>query len=128
MRTFPIPSLRAVAVAVALGASLTAAAPGVIKVQRGDTLSELARRHGTTVEALRALNGLGGNNLIIAGRTLRVSRVPVVAAPARATRGRWVEVVHVVRPGDSLIKIARRYGQTPTGVARRNRLPKSRIV
>ena len=115
------------AATLALGATATAAAPGVIRIQRGDTLSELARRHGTTVAALRELNGLGGNNLIVAGRTLRVSRVPAVRAP-RATGGRWVEAVHTVRPGDTLIRIARRYDQAPAGIARRNRLPKSLVV
>lgn len=131
MRSFPgtahLPRVRVIAVAIALAASATAAAPGVIRIQRGDTLSELARRHGTTVQALRELNRLGGNNVIVAGRTLRVSKVPVVRSSARPA-ARWVEVVHVVQPGDSLIKIARRYGQTPAGVARRNALPTSRIV
>ena len=133
--TFPLfsPASRAVrsgrvlAIALALGLTAGAAAPGVIRVRRGDTLSELARRHGTTVEALRALNGLGGNNLIIAGQTLRGSRVPVVRRPAKPTT-RWVEVTHVVVRGDSLIRIAKRYQQTTEGIAKRNRLPRSRVV
>ncbi|HVF20626.1 MAG TPA: LysM peptidoglycan-binding domain-containing protein, partial [Mycobacteriales bacterium] len=116
-RTFPDPTSarlrrsaragRVVAVALALGLTASASA-GVIRVRRGDTLSELARKHGTTVAALRELNRLGGNNLIVEGRTLRVSRVPVVARPARPP-SRWVEVTHVVVPGDSLIRIASRY-------------------
>ncbi|MCS6288455.1 MAG: LysM peptidoglycan-binding domain-containing protein [Nitrospira sp.] len=42
-----------------------------IVVQGGDTLWRLARRHKVNVDALRALNGLS-NNLIVAGRTLRL--------------------------------------------------------
>ncbi|HVF20128.1 MAG TPA: LysM peptidoglycan-binding domain-containing protein [Mycobacteriales bacterium] len=135
-RTFPTPTSarlrhgaragRVVAVALALGLTASASA-GVIRVRRGDTLSELARKHGTTVAALRELNRLGGNNLIVEGQTLRVSRVPVVAKATRPV-ARWVEVTHVVVPGDSLIKIAARYRQTPEGIAKRNRLPRSRIV
>ena len=119
--------VRLVAVALALGLTATAAAPGVIRIRRGDTLSELARRHGTTVAALRELNALGGNSIIVAGRTLRVPRVPVAKPPARPA-ARWVEVTHVVVGGDTLIGIAQRYRQTPEGVARRNLLPRSRIV
>lgn len=38
-------------------------------VQRGDTLYSIARRHGTTVEAIRQANGLS-SNLIFVGQTL----------------------------------------------------------
>ncbi|MBQ9644907.1 MAG: transglycosylase SLT domain-containing protein [Prevotella sp.] len=40
-------------------------------VRKGDTLSAIARRNGTTVEKLRRLNGIRGNN-IKAGKKLRV--------------------------------------------------------
>ncbi|HVE64072.1 MAG TPA: LysM peptidoglycan-binding domain-containing protein [Mycobacteriales bacterium] len=122
-------SLALLSATVALGVVATAAAPGVIRIQRGDTLSALARKHGTSVAALRELNKLGGNNLIIAGRTLRIARVPVVRAtkPA-ATRARWVEVVHTVVRGDTLSGVAQRYGQTPAGIARRNSLPRSKVI
>jgi membrane-bound lytic murein transglycosylase D len=42
-----------------------------VTVKRGQTLSEIARRNGTTVEKLRRLNGIRGNN-IQAGKKLRV--------------------------------------------------------
>jgi membrane-bound lytic murein transglycosylase D len=41
------------------------------RIRRGDTLIRIARRHGTTVRALRQENGLRGSR-IIAGRTLRI--------------------------------------------------------
>jgi len=44
---------------------------GTVTVRRGDTLSEIARRNGTTVKKLRRLNGIKGNN-IRAGKKLRV--------------------------------------------------------
>ena len=40
-------------------------------VRRGDTLGSIARRNGTTVEKLRRLNGIRGNN-IKAGQKIRV--------------------------------------------------------
>ncbi len=42
-----------------------------VTVRRGQTLSEIARRHGTTVAKLRRLNGIKGSN-IRAGKRLRV--------------------------------------------------------
>jgi LysM repeat protein len=48
------------------------------RVNRGDSLWSIARRHGTTVDALKDLNGLRDSQ-IVAGQTLTV---PVVAAGA----------------------------------------------
>lgn len=42
-----------------------------VTIKRGQTLSEIAKRNGTTVQKLRQLNGLKGNN-IVAGKKLRV--------------------------------------------------------
>nr|DAD87616.1 MAG TPA: minor tail protein [Siphoviridae sp. ctoMB99] len=41
-------------------------------VKRGDTLSGIARRYGTTVQTLASLNGIGNPNLIYAGQVLRL--------------------------------------------------------
>lgn len=118
-----------VVVVLALAAGTTAAAPAVVKVRRGDTLWEFARDHDTTVRALQELNGLTGS-LIYEGQTLRLRPT---ATPARRTstpraRVQAYELTHVVKQGDSLIRIARRYGVTPDAVAARNKLPRSRVV
>ena len=42
-----------------------------VTVRRGDTLSQIAKRNGTTVARLRQLNGIRGNN-IQAGKKIRV--------------------------------------------------------
>ena len=115
---------RFLAILVALVAVTTAAAPATVRIRRGDTLSELARRYGTTVAALQELNGLE-DTVIYEGQTLRLF-APRPAAPAARTR--LYEIVHVVKQGDSLIRIARRYGADPDVIAKRNKLPRSRIV
>jgi membrane-bound lytic murein transglycosylase D len=48
-----------------------AARNGKVTVRRGDTLSSIARRNGTTVDHLRKLNGITGNT-IKAGKRLKV--------------------------------------------------------
>ncbi|WP_419204503.1 transglycosylase SLT domain-containing protein [Bordetella trematum] len=69
----PIGALDSPALAPAKPAVRTAARAHVRthKVGSGDTLFSLAKRYGTTVDALRALNNLKGNNLKI-GTQLRV--------------------------------------------------------
>ena len=42
-----------------------------VTIQRGQTLSQIAKRNGTTVDKLRKLNGIKGNN-IQAGKKIRV--------------------------------------------------------
>jgi soluble lytic murein transglycosylase-like protein len=118
-------------VVLALAAGTTAAAPAVVKVRRGDTLWEFARDHDTTVKALKELNGLTGN-IIYEGQTLRLRAVaaPAKRKPAAKAKPRVqvYEISHLVKQGDSLIRIARRYNVDPDVIAKRNKLPKSRVV
>ncbi len=86
-------------------------------VQTGETLFALARRYGTTVDALRSLNALPSDALAV-GQQLRVSAGSAPVAPARS--GAYdvarstvpADRVHVVRPGQTLYSIAARYGTT----------------
>jgi N-acetylmuramoyl-L-alanine amidase len=52
---------------------LSLTAPAAYTVQPGDTLSEIAREQGITVEALAAENGLEDPDHLVAGDTLEVS-------------------------------------------------------
>ena len=53
------------------GKAAKAAASQSVTVQSGQTLSGIARKHGTTVDKLRKLNGIKGDN-IRAGKQIRV--------------------------------------------------------
>ncbi|HEX8004318.1 MAG TPA: LysM peptidoglycan-binding domain-containing protein [Mycobacteriales bacterium] len=123
-------ALRVLLVPLLLALVAGASASGWVRVRRGDTLSELAREHGTTVEALRTLNKLPGNNLIYEGQLLRVGTVPTVAtsAPKARPTSRRVDVTYVVRPGDGVYRIASRYRADPKWIARINHLPRSWMV
>jgi LysM repeat protein len=106
-------------IAVLLGLALVASAgaPGLITVKRGDTLSEIAARHGTTVAALKAANGRSGST-IYAGETLRIPG----SRTAATKRTRTVEVLYTVRPGDTVTSIARRSGTSIRAITHRNSL------
>lgn len=90
-------------------------------VKPGDTLFSIARRHGTTVDVLRRLNGISGDR-IVAGRQLVVSGeggAPAPVASQQAVEPRpWriddttvpSDLVHFVQPGETLYSIAALYG------------------
>jgi LysM repeat protein len=97
-------------------------ASGGYTVRRGDTLSAIAARYGTTPAALAAANGMSVNGLLLAGRTLTVPGASAssgvssedVSAPVSSSGG------YTVRPGDTLSAIAARYGTTPAALAAAN--------
>ena len=117
-----LPLLRTAAlVAIIAGAAVAvpvAATDRVVVVQAGDTLSEIALKHGLTVAQLRDLNGIADPDRIYAGQRLRVSGMAASATPAPAARP--TEVVHVVARGETLTGIARRYGSTIAGIVKAN--------
>jgi membrane-bound lytic murein transglycosylase D len=101
------------------------------RIRPGDTLAAIARRFHTSVDALRAANGLSSNH-IRAGATLRLASGAAMArptAPATAlTRGQGAGI-YVVRRGDNLWSIARRHGLGSHQLARANGIhPSARLL
>jgi len=83
-------------------------------VRNGDTLSGIARRFRTSVSTLQRTNRIRGEN-IRAGTRLRIPGGGSAAAARRAG-------YHVVRRGDTLSEIARRYRVSVRALQRANRL------
>ncbi len=83
-------------------------------VRQGETLFSIARRYGTSVEAICAANGIADPARIYAGQRLVIPTSNVSAAPAAAG------TTHVVQPGENLYRIALRYGTTVAALARLN--------
>jgi membrane-bound lytic murein transglycosylase D len=108
------------------------------RVRRGDTLSRIAARFGVRTKDLMAANGLRSANRIRVGQRLEIPGsgrvVASVAAPEpapRATRTASVSAssgVHKVRPGDTLGKIARRYGVSERELAAHNGIRNASLV
>ena len=87
---------------------------GYYKVRPGDTLSTIARRHRTSVSSIMRANNLRKSNYIVAGKRLKIPQRGAGAKPAIQTRKKvdLKAAVHVVKRGDNLWIIARRYGTT----------------
>ena len=110
--------------AAAMGATAAALPAGVMAstyvVHPGDTLSAIALRHGTTVGALVEANHIANPDLIRIGQLLEIPDSGL-GTPGYARSAADSETYTVVH-GDSLIRIARRFGLDLTALARTNGL------
>lgn len=87
------------------------------KVQQGDTLSEIAQRHGLTSQSLMAQNNMGSSR-IRAGQILKIPSISRANLPSFARPTQYYRV----RRGDSLWKIAHAYQVKTSNLARWNGL------
>jgi membrane-bound lytic murein transglycosylase D len=93
-------------------------------VRRGDTLSGIARRYGTSVRAIQSANRMGRRTLLRVGQVLVVPRGPGAPSTSQPMQ-RASDGTYKVRRGDSLMKIARRFGVTVSQLQSWNRLGRS---
>ncbi len=102
---------------------------GTYIVQRGDTLYSLARRFGTTVEALAAANGIVNPNLIYAGQVLVIPGGAAPPAPAPTPGAPQPGyIIHTVQRGENLFRISLRYGTTVSAVAALNGIANPALI
>jgi len=90
------------------GRSSGVSASGRVTVRDGETLSEIADRHGMSVNQLMKLNGLSNADHVESGQALLVSGPSKSATTASGFRRGASE--HVVQSGESLSVIADGYG------------------
>jgi len=87
--------------------------PESVTVEKGDSLSKIAKRYGTTVDALVRINGLCDANQIFVGQVVVLEDPEAGAgADADAAGDRVETAIVTVLPGDSLSKIAKRHDTT----------------
>lgn len=91
-------------------AARSSAPEGYHLVRRGQNLGVISRRYGLTVNQLKSLNGLRGTRIYV-GQKLKVSSV-----------GSSGGQVHVVKKGDTLYSIAKRYNTSVRSLKRKNRI------
>ncbi|OYV98270.1 MAG: hypothetical protein B7Z68_01270, partial [Acidobacteria bacterium 21-70-11] len=99
-------------------------------IKKGDTPGAIARKYGSSVDAIMAANGIRNPRALRIGRTLIVPRGPVAAyerhtaasAPSRKAHAHAATKRYVVRRGDTLYRIARRFGTSTGELQKRNNL------
>jgi LysM repeat protein len=94
------------------------AAAKIHVVRRGENLTMIARRYGTSVQAIMRLNGLSNPNFVWVGQRLRVSGTGGSSGSGSTSGG----TIHVVRRGQNLSSIARRYGTSVAAIVAANGL------
>ena len=70
------------------------------KIKKGDTLSEIAKKYGTTVSTLASLNNIKDVDKIYAGDTIKIP----------TNNSLYIE--YTIKKGDTLSEIAKKYGTT----------------
>lgn len=121
-------SLSKVTMSVASGADRT------YRIRRGDTLSHIARRFGSSIREIQAANNLSrrsvlypGKKLIIPVRGRRYSRQASssVSSSMKLNHG---ERAYTVRSGDNLYTIAKRFGVSLSKIQQRNSLGRRSLL
>ena len=87
-------------------------------VQSGDTLGKIAKRYGTTVEDLVRLNGIQDENVIGVDQVLNIPNGQYTSSGQSYT----------VQSGDTLGKIAARYGTTVEAIATLNGIQDANVI
>lgn len=101
------------------------------RIRRGDTLSGIAHRNGTSVRKLMALNNISSRTLLRVGRRLRVPQYghrSLALSKKRTRRAIYGGKYHVVRKGESLSVIAQRYRVSMAKLRRWNRLSRRSMI
>lgn len=119
------------------------------RVRRGDTISGLARKFGTSQNTILKLNNMSRRTNLIAGRRIRVPAERIEGGARREARNTASYVkgglnrhatrnskafsrgegrVHIVRRGDTLIEIAKRYRVSLGELTRHNQIERSAII
>ncbi len=95
-----------------------------ITIAKGNTLSEIAKSYGTTVQELVSINNIANPNLIYAGNTLKVPST----TSGGAGNDPLAEIVYIVKKGDTLSKIALNYDTSVTKIATENGIQNPNLI
>ena len=114
-------------------------------VQKGDNLTKIANKFGTTVAQLCAWNNISNPNLIYVGQVLIVKKEkkqepvetapiqtqpvePVIIKPEPTPEPLTGDIYYVVKKGDTLSGIAKKYGTTVTQLKKWNNIKNANLI
>jgi lipoprotein-anchoring transpeptidase ErfK/SrfK len=103
---------------------MTAYAQQVHVVRRGETLSAIAARYGTSIGAIAQANGIRNTNYIWAGQRLIIPG----GGSGGGSGGSSAGGVHIVQRGETLASIAYRYGTSVAALAAANGIRNPNLI
>jgi len=95
-------------------------------IKSGDSLGEIARQYNVSVAAIKQLNQLKSNTIVL-GKTLHVPLTNSDSHPLQLTSSRK-KVIHTVKSGDNLWDISRRYKVKVQDILRWNKLSRNSLL
>jgi len=128
VRTRPSYARSVLAVVLLTSVATPAAAGDDLIVQRGDTLWDIALEHGTTVDALVALNGIPDPSLIRIGQRIVLHLPSAPSSPPPAAPAPPAPIIHVVQPDETLWGIAVQYGTTVPALVEANQISNPSLI
>lgn len=97
----------------------------IYTIKRGDTLSQIALRYGTTVSRLASINNISNPNLIYTGNTLKI---PISAGGNVGDEHDTGHCIYTIKWGDTLTSIARKYNTTVQELAQLNQIADPNLI
>ena len=103
------------------------------RVRKGETLSTIAKRYRSSIQSIMRANRLSKRNYIVAGKKLKIPLRGASSALIASTSGGVSAIkgpipeTHVVKRGDSLWIIAKRYATTTKKLQNMNNLKSTRL-
>ena len=94
-------------------------------IKKGDTLWEIARRYGTTVQEIASINNIQNPNLIYPGETIRVLTNSTTSG--EETRGTG-DIIYTVQRGNTLSEIAQEYNVTVNHIVELNNIQNPNLI
>ena len=85
------------------------------KVQKGDSLYSISKRYNTSVDNIVSLNNLKSNNLNIG----QILKIPTSSSSS--------STVYIVKKGDSLYSIAKKFNTTVSSIKSKNKLTSNNL-
>ena len=99
------------------------------RVKSGETLSTISKRYRVSMKRIARANRIYKKNFIVAGKILKIPQKGTIIPEVKTyVKPRYTSASrHVVKSGDSLWIIARRYGSTTKKIMALNRLSNTRL-